>query len=207
MIDRLRGKLLAKDFGRVVVETGGGLGLFLKTPLSTSLALPEIGKEVSLFTRLVLREESIELFGFLTNLEKESFDILTSVTRIGPRLALTIISAIGPAELAQALATQDIAKLSAIKGIGLKTAERLMVELKDKAQRLSDLAETLPGGPALQAQGENAKTLRDEASQALQSLGYTRAEADKAVKSAAAKDKALDSVENLIREALKAFGN
>jgi Holliday junction DNA helicase RuvA len=204
MIERLRGKLLEKTAGRVVVEVAGGIGLSLQTPLSTFLNLPIPPSEVNLMTRLVIREESWDLFGFLTKLERDSFDILTSVTRIGPKLALTIISAIEPQELGRALMAQDLAKLAAIKGIGVKTAERLIVELKDKAFKLSglsDSAEPVPSGP----QGSEPLQIKDEAAMALVNLGYTRAEAEKAIRLSIPKLEPNPDLGAIVRQALKSL--
>jgi Holliday junction DNA helicase RuvA len=200
MLERLRGLLLEKNYGSALVETKGGLGLRLLLPLTSSLPLPDPGTEVVLHTRLVLRQESVELFGFLTRLERESFDVLTSVSRIGPKLALTIISALGPGELAQALSGQDLARLSAIKGIGAKTAERILVELRDKAGRLWEIQEAEGGGPRPAAEGPKAVTAAGEASLALQSLGYSKAEAEKALRQVAAGSGPGAGLETLIRE-------
>ncbi|MDR2198978.1 MAG: Holliday junction branch migration protein RuvA [Deltaproteobacteria bacterium] len=205
MLDRLRGKLIEKNYGKILVETGGGLGLRLLAPLTTALALPDPGTEVILHTRLVLRQESVELFGFLTKLERESFDVLTSVSRIGPRLALTIISALEPGELALALMNQDISRLSTIKGIGTKTAERILVELKDKAGRLWELQEGKDGAPPPPPSGATGSAFA-EAVLALQTLGYSKAEAEKAVKSAAAESGSGAGIETLIKTALKTLG-
>ncbi|MDR2387634.1 MAG: Holliday junction branch migration protein RuvA [Deltaproteobacteria bacterium] len=196
MIERIRGQLLEKSSGRVVIEVGG-LGLSLMTPLSTFSALPEIAQEVSLLTRLIIREDNWDLFGFSTLLERETFDILTSVSRVGPKLALTVISAIEPEELAQALMTQDLAKLSAIKGIGLKTAERLIVELKEKAQKLSGLSGQFgSGAPTLSSK-------KEEMVQALINLGYNRLEAEKGTRAATAALGPEADLGQLVREALK----
>jgi Holliday junction DNA helicase RuvA len=201
VIDRIQGKLLEKSAGRVVVSVGG-FGLWLQTPMTTFLNLPTPPCDIELMTRLVIREESWDLFGFLTKLERESFDILTSVTRVGPKLALTIISAIEPAELGRALMTQDLARLAAIKGIGAKMAERLVVELKDKAVRLTGLSadESLsPGRP-----GEpQAPSDRDEAVMALINLGYSRAESEKAVRLALSKLGPDPNLGAIVRESLK----
>jgi Holliday junction DNA helicase RuvA len=205
MLDRLRGKLIEKNYTKILVETGGGLGLRLLTPLSTALSLPAEGAEVTLHTRLILRQESVELFGFLTKLERESFDVLTSVSRIGPRLALTIISAMGPGELELALTNQDISRLSSIKGIGTKTAERILVELKDKTSRLRDLQAGEGGGHRPQGAPGPATAL-GEAAMALQSMGFSKAEAEKALKAVIAKSGPDQGIETLIREALKALG-
>ena len=186
MITHIRGKLLNKKPGQVVVEAGG-LGYELAVPLNTFLALPEPPAEVALHTRLFIREESWDLFGFLTTLERESFSALTSVNRIGPKLALTIVSALEPGELARALMTRDLGAISRIKGIGAKTAERLMVELKDKAPKLAALAGLKPeelkaAAPEVSGAGEDFGAEEDEAVSALINLGYTAAEARKAVR-------------------------
>jgi Holliday junction DNA helicase RuvA len=208
MLERLRGKLIEKSLNKILVETGGGLGLSLTAPLSTSLKLPPIGEEVILETRLILRQESVELFGFLTKLERESFDILTSVSKIGPKLAVTIISAIGPKELSEALISQDPDRLSSIKGIGIKTAERIMVELKDKAKKFHD-AYVLSGSSPSGSQDSKKITpsVHQEASLALQSLGHTKPEADKVIRRAAANSETAATVEDLIREALKSLSS
>ncbi|MDR3135310.1 MAG: Holliday junction branch migration protein RuvA [Deltaproteobacteria bacterium] len=201
MLDRVRGKLLEKSPGRAVIEAAGtGLGLSLLIPLSTYSALPEPGQEASLMARLTIREESWDIFGFGTSLERETFDVLTSVSRVGPKLALTIISAMSPDNLAQALVTQDLPKLAAIKGIGLKTAERLIVELKDKAQKLSSLM-----GPPGGHQGTPAASRKEEIVQALITLGYTRLEAEKGAWAAASKLGPDADPSLSIREALNAL--
>ena len=188
MITHIRGNLISKKPGQVVVEAGG-LGYEVAVPLGTFLALPEPPAEVALFTRLFIREESWDLFGFLSSLERESFSALTSVNRIGPKLALTIISALEPGELARALMTRDLGAISGIKGIGAKTAERLMVELKDKAPKLAALAGLKPEelkakAASAEAKGEAFEAEEDEAVSALINLGYTPAEARKATRMA-----------------------
>jgi len=206
MITHIRGRLISKKPGQVVVEAGG-LGYELAVPLGTFLALPEPPAETALFTRLIIREESWDLFGFLSDLERESFLALTSVTRIGPKLALTIISALEPGELARALMTRDLSAIAGIKGIGAKTAERLMVELKDKAPRLAALAGLEPAelkaaagpGPAGLAPED------DEALSALINLGYTQAEAAKAARQARSEAGAEAELGTVLRLALKAL--
>lgn len=191
MITHIRGSLVSKKPGQVVLEAGG-LGYEIAVPLGTFLALPEPPAEVSLLTKLFIREESWDLFGFLSGLERETFLALTSVNRIGPKLALTIISALEPGELARALMTRDLGAISGIKGIGTKTAERLMVELKDKAPKLAGLAglkaEDLKAGTAASpgAEGIVFESEDDEAVSALINLGYTPAEARKAARAAKA---------------------
>ena len=201
MLERIHGTLVESGAGRVVVDVSG-FGLALQTPLTTFLALPPPPAEITLMTRLVIREESWDLFGFLTRLERESFDILTSVSRVGPKLALTIISAMEPAELGQALISQDLARLSAIKRIGPKMAERLIVELKDKAHRLVGLGGEVPGGPGR----PGGPSGREEAVMALTNLGYSSAEAEKAVRQSLAKLGPGAELGDLVRESLRNLG-
>lgn len=205
MITHIRGQLISKKTGSVVVEAAG-IGYDLAVPLSTFLALPDPPAEVFLCTRLFIREESWDLFGFMTDLERESFSALTSVNRIGPKLALTIISALEPGELARALMTRDLSILAGIKGIGVKTAERLMVELKDKAPRLAVLAglrtdelKTASSGPVPAAEAGP----EDEAVSALVNLGYTPAEAGKATRLARGEAGEETELGTVLRLALK----
>jgi Holliday junction DNA helicase RuvA len=205
VIDRLRGRILAKNpLGSIVIDTPGGVGYAVTAPLSTTLKLPPEGEETALFTRLVLREESAELFGFLTALERDAFDILTSVSRVGPKLAVTVLSSLDPPELARALASQDLARLAAVKGIGVKTAERIMVELKDKAKKLVDSA-TAASGQKEDGAPLPPVALFSDASSALQNMGYTRAESEKALRGIAPPPEAdyNASLEHLLRESLK----
>ncbi len=174
--------------------------------MSTFISLPEPPAETALFTRLFIREESWDLFGFLTTLERESFSALTSVNRIGPKLALTIISALEPGELAKALMTRDLGALAGIKGIGAKTAERLMVELKDKAPKLAALAgldSRQMAAPPASGQGPIPAPEDDEAVLALISLGYTEAESRQAARLALEESGPEAELGTVLRLALK----
>ncbi|MDR3155329.1 MAG: Holliday junction branch migration protein RuvA [Deltaproteobacteria bacterium] len=205
MIDHIRGKILDKSLsGVVVIDTPGGVGYAVTMPASSAAQLPPAGGEASVCTRLVLREESAELFGFLSGQERDAFDILTSVSRVGPRLAVTVLSALDPAGLARALQDQDLPRLAAVKGIGLKTAERIMLELKDKAGKLAATA-SIPQGPAPGQPGGLPSGLAAEAASALQNMGYTRAEAERALRGLAPPPEAEgdSALESLIRSALK----
>ncbi|MDR1037319.1 MAG: Holliday junction branch migration protein RuvA [Deltaproteobacteria bacterium] len=207
MIERVRGKILEKSpSGRVVIGTPGGVGYAAQAPMSTTLRLPPEGTEAELFTRTVWSERSAELYGFLTRQERDAFDVLVSVNKVGPRLALTVLSSLDPPDLARAVAEQDLHRLSAVKGIGMKTAERILLELKDKASRLADAADER-GAPGSAAGGVPSGLL-NEASSALQNMGYTRQDAEKALRGiepppGATGDAAL---EHLIRVGLKALG-
>lgn len=207
MITHIRGRLISKKPGTIVVEAGG-LGYELNVPLNTFLALPELPAEVFLHTRLFIREESWDLYGFLTTLERETFTALTSVNRIGPKLALTIISALEPGELAKALMTRDLTLISKIKGIGAKTAERLMVELRDKAPKLAALAGLKPEELATPTSSSGnfpsaGAEEEDEAALALINLGYTPAEAAKASTLARQEGGAEADLGTVLRLALK----
>ncbi|MDR1036404.1 MAG: Holliday junction branch migration protein RuvA, partial [Deltaproteobacteria bacterium] len=176
MIERLRGRILEKaPSGRLVIETAGGVGYAAHSPASTTLRLPPEGGEATLYTRMVWTDKSADLYGFLTRSEREAFDILVSVSKVGPKLALTVLSSLDPPDLARAVAEQDLRRLADIKGIGLKTAERIMLEMKDKAPRLADAASVPESGPDGPPGAPPA--LVSEASSALQNMGYSRTEA------------------------------
>jgi len=176
VITHIRGRLVSKKPGTpgAAVVEAGGLGYELAISLRAYPELPEPPAEVLFLTRLIIREDSWDLYGFVTPLERDAFTALTSVSRVGPKLALTVLSALSPEELAQALLSRDLARLSAIKGLGAKTAERLLVELKDQAPKLAALCGlSAAAGPA-----------DDEVVSALLNLGCTEAEARKVARAA-----------------------
>jgi Holliday junction DNA helicase RuvA len=195
MLDRIMGRVLEKRAGQAVIEAGG-LGLRVKMAIPAFLALPEPPGKALVLTRLVIREENWEIFGFLAPAEREAFDILTSVSRVGPRLALAVLSSLEPKDLAHIVVNQDLASLAAVKGIGSKTAERLLVELKDKAPKLAAMA-----GPADPLGPKKGQAL-DEAALALVNLGYSRSEAEKAVRGLKLAEGA--DLETVIKAALRA---
>jgi Holliday junction DNA helicase RuvA len=166
VIGRLSGKLAAKNPPQILVEVGG-VGYELDVPMSTFYALPATGGSVSLFTHLVVREDAHNLYGFASAEERSVFRQLIRVSGIGPRTALAVLSGLSVGDLAQAVALQDAARLVRIPGIGKKTAERLLLELKGK------LAEAV-GEPA----GERGADVLN----ALVALGYSDKEALVAVK-------------------------
>ncbi|MBU2550548.1 MAG: Holliday junction branch migration protein RuvA [Proteobacteria bacterium] len=199
MIARLKGTLAEKTAAAVVVMTGG-VGYRVHVPLSTFYELPEEGAEVDLRVRTVVREDAIELFGFMTSAEKEVFGLLNSVSKIGPKLALNILSGISPAELVQAVSQKDLGRLSRVPGVGTKTAERLVLELKDKLPQLAALA---PVSAPAAGMAELDDIGRDLVS-ALINLGYSRNEAQKAVTAARAEaDCQGDDLAGLLRLSLK----
>jgi Holliday junction DNA helicase RuvA len=168
MIAHLRGRVLEKHPTRVIVETAG-VGYELHVPLSSFSAIGEPGSDVALRVHTHVREDAIQLFGFATSLELSLFDRLIAVSGIGPRLALSLLSGIAPSELVQAVATSDVGRLVSIPGVGKKTAERIILELKDK------LGGVTPSGATA------ADTTRADLVSALVNLGYHRPAAEKAV--------------------------
>ncbi len=196
MIAHLRGTLLSKSTQVVIVETGG-IGYELWIPLSTFYALPEPADKVSLHVHTHVREDTFQLFGFHTSLEKDLFLLLISVTGIGPKLAANILSGIGPHELLEAMAGGDAPRLQAIPGVGRKTAERIALELTERATRLAGRQETAPRRPADRVDQE----LRDDALSALLNLGYAAKAAKQAIDRAAASLEEIN-LEALIKKAL-----
>jgi Holliday junction DNA helicase RuvA len=174
MIAFLTGRLLDKQPNRIVVDVGG-VGYDVAVPLSTFYTLGDPGATVSLHVHTHVREDAIALFGFATPLELTLFERLMGVGGIGPRVALSVLSGIEPVELVRAVRTQDTARLTAIPGVGKKTAERIGLELKDRLPKAL-IAE--PGAPA--AAG-TAGGLHDDLLSALVNLGYQRAAAQRVI--------------------------
>ena len=174
MIAQLRGAIVEKQPSRLIVEAGG-VGYDVQVPLSTFYVLGEPGTPVTLRIHTHVREDVIALYGFATPLEQSLFERLIAIGGIGPKLALSVLSGIEPAELIKAIRLQDVARLTAIPGVGKKTAERIGLELKDR----------LPA--SLQAAGQGAAAtppgdqLRDDLLSALLNLGYQRGVAEKAI--------------------------
>lgn len=167
MIALLRGRVLEKAPNRVIVDVGG-VGYDVAVPLSTYYGIGEPGAEVTLRVHTHVREDALTLFGFLTALEQAVFERLLSVGGVGPKLALAVLSGIEPRELVAAVHRGDVARLTAIPGIGRKTAERIGLELRD---RLPKAIEALAGAAPAPSPGE---ALRDDLASALANLGYHR---------------------------------
>ncbi|MEN9764235.1 MAG: hypothetical protein RL397_190 [Pseudomonadota bacterium] len=189
MIALLSGILFAKTPPRVIVQTAG-LGYEVDLPMSSFYGLPAVGQSVTLLTHLVVREDAHLLYGFVTEGERSAFRELIKISGIGPRIALAVLSGLTVEQLSQAVALQDTASLVKVPGIGKKTAERMLLELKGR------LADALPGvaGRLPVAEGSTA-----EVSTALLALGYSEKEALAAVR---ALPPGLDVAEG-IRQALK----
>jgi Holliday junction DNA helicase RuvA len=173
MIALLRGTLAGKTANRVLVDVNG-VGYDVQVPLSTFYVLGDEGSSVSLRIHTHVREDVIALFGFASGMELDLFERLIAISGIGPKLALAVLSGIEPAELVKAVRLQDVARLTAIPGVGKKTAERIGLELKDRLPAALQVADvSAPASPRDQ--------VRDDLLSALLNLGYQRAAAEKAV--------------------------
>lgn len=190
MIGRLTGTLLEKHPPQVLVDVHG-VGYEVDVPMSTFYNLPAVGEKLSLYTHFSVREDAQQLYGFLTTKEREVFRLLIRISGVGPKLALAVLSGLSVDELAQAVTLQETGRLTRIPGVGKKTAERLLLELKGK------LADTLPAGPA--AAAATPAGIQADALHALLALGYCDREAAPVVKQL---PEGL-SLEEAIRQALK----
>lgn len=198
MIDRVRGTLVDLSPNQVVIEVGG-VGLQLAVSANTIGSLPPLGDQVMLLSYLAVREDALQLYGFGSPAERELFTLLLGVQSVGPKLALAVLSGGEPAHIASAIATGDAARLTATPGVGKRTAERIVVELRDKiAPGLSSAASH---GSAALATAAAAADPRIEARLALEGLGFAPAELDGMLANAEG-----DTVEELVSGALKARG-
>jgi Holliday junction DNA helicase RuvA len=194
MIAHLSGKLLEKQANTAIVDVGG-VGYEVSIPLSTFYELGEAGSDVQLRVYTYVREDAIQLFGFRTVRERDLFLRLISVQGIGPKLGITILSGMSADEMIAAIRANNLARLTSIPGVGRKTAERLVIELRDKMGEIieDDKADSQP---------LPADAMFDDALSALVNLGYQRAAAEKAVKQAAS-DVSDPSVQKLLRRSLQ----
>ena len=204
MIGHIRGTLLARQAPEILVEVSG-IGYEVQVPMTTLYQLPELGGTVTLLTHFVVREDAQQLFGFADAADRRLFRELIKVSGVGPRLALTLLSGMDAADFARCLQRNDVSALVALPGVGRKTAERLLVEMRDKAGDWLD--ELSPGKSDSEDTRRAVDTELDhraEAEQALVSLGYKLTEAAQLIASADAPANA--SSEELIRLALKIAG-
>lgn len=193
MLDFIRGKVASKSPTRLILEVSG-IGFLLSIPLSTFEKIPSHG-EVTILTQVFIREDQIKMFGFATVEERDLFQQLLSVNGIGPNTALTILSGSAVDTIKLAVRNEDAKTLEKIKGVGKKTAERIILELKGV---IKDVVATFPGEADVRQ-----KAFVSDAVMALISLGYGRLVAENAVNEAAKKLQSVDNIEALVREALK----
>ncbi len=172
MIGQVRGRLLRKEPQEAIVDVGG-VGYRVAIPLSTFYRIGEPGGEVTLLIHTHVREDTLALFGFLTAAEQALFERLIAVSGVGPKLALSILSGIEAPDLVAALRSSDVVRLTRIPGVGKKTAERLVLELKDKVQGLAAAEEAPSAAPTSSA--------KEDLVSALVHLGYSRPEAERGV--------------------------
>jgi Holliday junction DNA helicase RuvA len=196
MITLLRGTLLAKAPTEVVVDVGG-VGYGVQIPLSTFEVLGAPGSAATLHTHLHVREDALVLYGFATEGERDTFRMLISVNGIGPRMAQGILSGIGVKDLKDCIARGDVAMLTTVPGVGRKTGERLVMELRERIGRLAQEARPSAGA------GDDQGRIRSEALLALTSLGYSRPAAEKALRAAIQDPGTPSTIEGLIKVALR----
>lgn len=206
MIAQLTGTIVEKIPPEIVLDVGG-VGYEIQLPMTSFYQLPDIHQQVTLFTHFVVREDAQLLFGFIDRLERSLFRVLIKANGVGPKLACTILSGMSSKQFVSAVMHEDITALVKMPGVGKKTAERLVVELKDKLSGLDVLPNlsihkpVAAGGPAGQVLAPKISAL-DEAIGALIALGYKRNQAEAAVRKVATEDA---SSEQLIRDSLKSM--
>ena len=191
MIARLFGRVADKQPNRLIVDVSG-VGYDVQVPLSTFYVAADVGGELALRIHTHVREDQLALYGFATDLELTMFERLIGISGIGPKLALAVLSGIEPRELAGAIQRNDLARLTAIPGVGKKTAERICVELRDRIPKAIEAAAASP-----------ADSLREDLASALVNLGYHRQAIDKSLDKLLASAAATARFEDVLRSALK----
>ena len=196
MISFLRGRVHDKQPNAVTVDVGG-VGYDVHVPLSTFYNLGEEGEEVSLRVYTHVHEDVLQLYGFLTEVERQLFERLIAISGIGPKLAIVVLSGMEPRDLIAAVQRADVARLTGIPGIGKKTAERIVLELKDRLKQV-----TVPVAAGAEPTSSPADQLRGDLLSALLNLGYHRQQAEKAI-DATVKSNPNASFEHAVRTALR----
>ncbi len=192
MITYIKGKLIEKSPTSAIIEANG-IGYFLNISLNTFSKIPD-KESVLLYTHLSIREDAHTLFGFINKLEREIFKLLISVSGVGPSIARTMLSSMTSEQIQQAIATEDIPTIQSVKGIGAKTAQRVIIDLKDKILKTYTISED--------NLDTSYNTIKDEALSALEVLGYTKRQVDKLVQKIMQETPNI-SLEVLIKQALK----
>ncbi len=196
MIAFLRGRILEKVPGRVVVDVNG-VGYDVVVPLSTYYDVGEAGHEIALRIHTHVREDVFQLYGFLTLLEQQAFEHLITISGIGPKLASAVLSGIEPRELILAIQRADVVRLTRVPGVGKKTAERLVLELKDRMDTL------VPMGTTAETSVPDDARVREDLLSALQNLGYHRPLAEKAIDAVLASHAEPPTLQQALRGALR----
>lgn len=193
MIDRLKGILIRKEITSISLDIGN-IAFTISVPLSTFEKLGVVGESATLYTFLNVREDALDLFGFHTSAERDIYIQLLRISGVGPKMGLAILSRFSPTELRQVVFDRDVKRLTTVAGIGKKTAERLLIDLKDRLSVPDSGGEMSAGSPASEG---------TEAIRALEVLGFTTIQADNAIRSAAAKLGENATIEELVKLALK----
>ncbi len=191
MITHLKGKLIEKYPNQVIIECNG-IGYILTISLYTFSSIPD-QENLKLFTHLSIREDAHILYGFSDKMEREIFKLLISVSGVGPSTAITMLSSMNPQEIQQAIGSEDVEKIRSVKGIGIKTAQRVIVDLKDKILKTYEFSEEI---------SVSNNTIKNEALSALEVLGFSRKKIDKVIQ-VILQDFPNISLEELIKKALK----
>lgn len=200
MIQFIRGELVSVEEDRILVDVGGvGYGIFM--PAQSMNRLPKTGSEVKIYTYLNVKEDAMQLFGFLTRDDLQVFKLLIGVSGIGPKGGQAILSALSPDELRFAVMSNDVKAISAAPGIGKKTAEKLILELRDKLSIEEALEHAVSGGEISSAGSGHVSEVQSEAVQALTALGYGNTEALRAVRQVEIDENT--DVEAVLKRALK----
>jgi Holliday junction DNA helicase RuvA len=208
VIAQLQGALVDKGLDSVVVDVGG-VGFLVSVSLTTLQALPPVGQTARLHTYMLVREDALNLYGFATLDEKQVFERCLSVSGVGPKLALAALSGLGPQDLADAIVRGEVARLQRIPGIGKKTAERLVMELRDKFHRPTSSTAAGRGDSRSSVALGSGAAVFSEVTSALCNLGYKPADADRAVEKVtrelAEKGTPAPALEEVLRLALRAL--
>jgi Holliday junction DNA helicase RuvA len=191
MIAHIRGRMTEKNPDHVVIECNG-LGYHVNISLQTFSTIPD-DENVKLFTHLVIREDAHIIYGFATKTEREIFKLLVSVSGVGPSTAITVLSSMDTEEIQRAIASENVSKIQSVKGIGIKTAQRVIVDLRDKILKSYEISEELP---------TSNNTIKIEALSALEVLGFSRKKVEKVIQ-VILQDSPDVSLEELIKQALK----
>lgn len=191
MINHLRGRLIEKTPTHVVIECSG-VGYFVSISLQTFSQIKD-SENIQLYTHLQIKEDSHSLFGFATHSEREIFRLLISVSGIGSSIARTMLSSLEPLQIRDAIASGDVLTIQGVKGIGAKTAQRVILDLKDKVLKIYDIQEVSTN---------SNNTSKDEALSALEVLGFVRKQSERAVDKVLSQDPSL-SAEDILKRALK----
>ncbi|MEM7248328.1 MAG: Holliday junction branch migration protein RuvA [Acidobacteriota bacterium] len=199
MIGYLRGRLRSRDAGRLLIDVTG-VGYSVESPASTYLELPPVGEEVELEVETVVRESAFDLYGFKTTSERSTFRWLLTVSGVGPRMALAALSGLGADGVARAIRDGDAKSLSTVPGIGKKTAERMLVDLRDTLPAVAD--ESAPAAAA-ETSAEALPASGADALSALEHLGYPEKQAARAVRAAMGELSADAGFDELLRDCLQ----